>query len=72
MKENSKALFSFFAKHPPTGLSLSLKSSVTSVSAPIKNCYFVVEFYQQQAISLITSRKNQALSAITGVTGYGS
>jgi len=37
-----------------------------------KTCYFVIEFYQQQAnISLVASRENQAYSAVTGVIGYG-
>ena len=63
-EREQQALFSFFAKHPSTGLSLSLKSSVTYVSAPIKNCYFVVDFYQQQAISPVVSRENQPYPAV--------
>jgi len=30
----------------------------------------MVEFYQQQAISPIASRENEAYSAVTGDTGY--
>ena len=37
-----------------------------------QTCYFVGEFYQQQAISPVASRENRMYmySAVTGVTGY--
>ena len=48
-----------------TRLSLSFKSPVASFSY-----YYVIEFYQQHAISRVVSGENQAYLAVTGVTGY--
>jgi len=65
-------MYSFRAVTRIAGLPLRSEVAVALLSITGGNLLlFVGKFYQQQEISPVASRKNQAYSAITGVTGYG-